>query len=60
MRAAARVLVAGTVLVFAGLGVGAVVTTLEDQPARAEPERARAEPLHADIAGGAGILPRSR
>ena len=42
MRAVARGLVAATVLVFAGLGVGAVVTTLGERPA----EVAESEPAH--------------
>ncbi|WP_419941088.1 trypsin-like peptidase domain-containing protein [Candidatus Palauibacter sp.] len=42
IRAVARVLVAATVLVFAGLGVGAVVTTLGERPA----EVAESEPAH--------------
>ncbi len=36
LASAARVLVAGVVLIFAGLGVGAVVTTLGNAPPRAE------------------------
>ena len=41
----ARVLVAATVLVFAGLGAGAVVTTLEDRPEPAGPSRPAQNPF---------------